>query len=226
VSLLRIISRSIWQSLWKHLPASSRYTLYERAYARADICIRIRISAVRCAHAQERTRALCRANVAERASTESRKASKGKVKGQTTPYAALAVERIRLRLRFSVSPLASGITNISTASSPPRPSLVEPARSRFAIRVISRRCLWTIEEIARCASRVFTRERIKCRWYVSFFVAQLQKWYETYRYYMYILAAIFFLLYLCIEIILKFFFLCWMQTLLKSEQKLTIKVLK
>jgi len=132
VSLLRIISRSIWQSLWKHLPASSKYTLYERAYVRADISIRIRISAVRCAHARERTHALCRANVAERASTESRKASKGKEKGQTTPYAALAVERIRLRLRFSVSPLASGITNISTASSPPRP-LARGARS-FAIR--------------------------------------------------------------------------------------------
>lgn len=120
-------------------PASSRYIRTYRSYAP-----HIRVSVVRRAYVEERTRALCRANVVERASTESRKASK--VKGQTTPYAALAVERIRLRLRFSVSPLASGITNISTATFPPPPpvppSLAEPARSRrFAIRVISRRCL-------------------------------------------------------------------------------------
>lgn len=96
--------------------------------------VRIRISAVRCAYAQERTRALCRANVVERASTESRKASKGKVKGQTTPYAALAVERIRLRLRFSVSPLASGITNISTATFPSSAPPARGARSFASIR--------------------------------------------------------------------------------------------
>lgn len=190
VILLRIISRSIWQSLQKHCPPLQGIRCNVRTY----VCIHIRISAVRCAHAQERTRALCRANVVEWASTESRKASKGKVKGQTTPYAALAVERIRLRLRFSVSPLASGITNISTATFPSsaRPSLVESplvrVDSRFAIRVISRRCLWTIEEIARCASRVFARQRVKCRWYVVLRSTQLQKlYYETCEYYMYIL---------------------------------------
>lgn len=170
VNLLRVSFLEAYDKVCKSI--ARLFKIYAATYGRMCRTIRtyVRISAVRCAYAQERTRALCRANVVERASTESRKASKGKVKGQTTPYAALAVERIRLRLRFSVSPLASGITNISTAtfpSVPPPLALVEPARSRrSAIRVISRRCLWTIEKITRCASRVFARERIKCRRYV------------------------------------------------------------